>query len=92
MALSVRVTQVRRVVATGKIYIAFADGPILEFSSLAEVKDWAKDIDTDEAREKLRQMIIRYYLIRDPNGTTPNAIDGKTMTLDLASATPLVVT
>jgi hypothetical protein len=94
MAISVTVTKVRRVVATGKIYVAFADGPILEFNSFAAVKEWAGelDLDPDEVRTLLRKLAAQYYLARDPTGANPAAIEGKTMTLDLSSNTPLVVT
>jgi hypothetical protein len=93
MALSVTVTKVRRVVATGRIYVHFADGPILDFANFQEVKDWAKDIDIDagQARDLLRKMAAQYYLARDPTGANPSIIEGKTMTLDLTSNTPLVV-
>ena len=93
MALSVRVTGVRKVAATGHVYIEWADGPESEFDSLAAAIAWAQDMDLDsgQARDLLRKMAIRYYLVRDPAATNPTVIVGKTMTLDLSSATPLVV-
>lgn len=93
MPVSVTIDKVRRVVSTGRIYVHFSDGPILEFANLQAVKDWAQDtdLDGDQARNLMRKLMARYYLLRDPTGATPSLIEGKTMTLDLSQAAPLTV-
>lgn len=93
MAISVKVNKVRRVVSTGRIYVQWADGVESEFDNFQGVKDWAQDADlnAEQALNLLRKLAVRYYLLRDPTGATPTLIEGKTMTLDLSSNTPLVV-
>lgn len=93
MAISVKVNKVRRIAATGRIYVQWADGVESEFESFQQAKDWAQSVDLSEeqALSLLRKLAVRYYLLRDPTGATPALIEGKTMTLDLSSNTPLVV-
>lgn len=94
MAISVQITRVRKVPETGRIYITFADGAELEFSSAQAIVEWAKDADTAAqpgVREWLRRAGIQFYLYRDPNMTNPGVVVGKTMTLDLSVANPITV-
>lgn len=94
MALSVTVSQVKKVAATNRIYVKFADGRELEFKNLQEAKDWAMEADSDPflARDALSKVFARWYFLRDPSGTNPALIEGHTMTLDLNGATLLTVT
>lgn len=92
MAISVQLTNVRKVAATGRIYLQWSDGVELEFQSLQEIKDWAQEADAtaEQARGALRKLLARWYFIRDPAGATPATVNGKTITLDLAAATNLL--
>lgn len=94
MAAAVTLTKVRRIPATGRIYMAFADGAILEFPDFQTIVDWANEADAPvpAVLDWLRRAGVRYYLARDPTAANPSIIEGKTLTLDLTLSTPLVVT
>lgn len=94
MALSVSITDIKKVAATGRIYITFSDGVQLEFPSLAAIIEWAKDADTaaqPAVAQWLKRAGIQYYLYRDPSVTNPAVVLGKTITLDLSVANPITV-
>lgn len=90
MALSITVNQVRKVAATNRIYVKFSNGQEREFQNLQEAKNWAQEVDVDQATELLEKMFARWYFLRDPNGTTPSLVEGHTITLDLSAAANLV--
>lgn len=92
MAIAVQLTNVRKVAATGRIYLQWSDGVELEFQNLQEIKDWAQEADfsSEQAKGALRKLLARWYFIRDPNGTTPSTVNGKTITLDLGAASNLL--
>lgn len=93
MAASVTLNKIRRVAATGRVYLQFGDGAELEFGSAAEVRAWAASIDASEAvvLEALRKMLVRWWVHRDPTSATPATAEGKTISLDLSQAVPLTV-
>lgn len=93
MAASLRLAKVRRIAQTGRVYLDFSDGVQIEFPSPAEARAWASDIDLDDeaTRTLLRRLLVRWWMHRDPASATAATVEGKTITLDLSLATPLVV-
>lgn len=93
MPASLRLIQVRRVASTGRVYLRFSDDLILEFATSQEAREWARDIDLDDpsVRDLLRKFLVRWWMVRDPTSATPATVEGKTITFDLSSATPLTV-
>jgi hypothetical protein len=51
-------------------------------NTLAELKDWVKS-RFGEADEFLLAVALAVYFARDPDGTNPGVIVGRTLTLDL---------
>lgn len=88
MAIAVTCTGVRKL--NGKVYVRWNDKTELEFSSLQEAKDYVREIDRDEAKDILRRLALAKYLKADPNANNPNALIGRTVTLDLDLAANIV--
>ena len=64
----------------GKVYIKFSDKGELEFSSLAEARAFVQRLLDDP--DLLKRLFLAIYLSRDPNGTNPAIMEGKTLTLE----------
>lgn len=89
----ITLTKVRKVAGSPRVYLHFSDEVILSFESAAAVKEWARSIDFDDEQAKLllKQILVRWWLHRNPDGDNPNSIEGKRITISLDTAAPLVV-
>lgn len=86
MAVSLGLREVRRV--SGRIYVRFQDKAVIEFNSVAELRAFATSVEEDPVL--LRKLLLLYWLKRN-DGSDASGIEGKRVTLDLASATLLDV-
>lgn len=88
MAISVTCQAVRS--ADGKFYIRWSDKMEQEFESRAAAIDFVRQFAGVAGKDFLRAMALAKYLNSDPNGTNPNLLIGKTITLDLDVAANIV--
>lgn len=90
---SVTLREVRRVPATGKIHLRFADKTGYEFDSAPAVREWVSDLELDgpELRLFLKKLLVRWWLRQNPTGNDASLVEGKTLTLDLTAAVLLEV-
>lgn len=89
---SITLRQIRRVAATGKVYLIFSDKEVREFDSAAQVREWAlRTDDPNEIRELLKRLLLRWWLHRDPTGANQALVEGKEIVIDLSGTTLLEV-
>lgn len=64
----------------GKAYINWSDKTQQEFSSLADVREFAS-ISGDDAKTLARKLALSRYFQLDPTAATPGLIEGRTVTI-----------
>jgi hypothetical protein len=76
-----------------RVYILYTDKNGVEFDSAADVRDWAATLDanSEETKDLLRKLLIRWWLKQDPTGANPALIEGKQMKIDLSGPVLLEV-
>lgn len=91
MAFTLGVRKITR--RGGQIKILYTDKNGVEFDSAADVRDWAANLDSnsEETKDLLRKLLIRWWLKQDPTGANPALIEGKQMKLDLSGPVLLQV-
>ena len=85
MAKSVRVTAVTK---KGNEYQFTFGKRGYQFPDAQSIRNLADTVDEDDL---LRRLAIAIWCRRNPNLDRPGDIEGKTITLDFASATPLTI-
>jgi hypothetical protein len=86
MALTVGITSITK--TANKWNVEFNDGMVYHFSGLADVKEWIKDFDHPEIAKRIA---MAYWIAKNPDGSNPASLVGKTMTFDLTNANPIRV-
>lgn len=74
--------------ANGQVEVAFADGNTLFFSSIEDVKEFCRMIQTADTA---KQLLLSWWLARSPDASNVNLVLNKTMTFDLTAAQPIRV-
>lgn len=91
MAVSVHCTSVQ-VSANGRIYVNFASGNQMEFSSLAEMIELANAVDAPEMVNTAQLMLIKWWLSQDTEASNTALVAGRQMTFDLTAVpSPLFI-
>jgi len=89
MAVSVTLTTIIKEPAPStRCLINFSNGTQLEFGSLAEVKEFVRDIETTENAQKL---IVGRWLAQHPDGDGTASIQGRTLTINMSAVNPVSV-
>lgn len=83
MALSITCTRISQD-AQGRIHVVFSDGVEIEFPNRTTALEWGRSVDTAGAEMTLRQLLMSWWLKRDPTGATPATVIGKTITANLS--------
>lgn len=88
-SLTLTVSKVRR--TNGKVYVVFSDGLELEFSSLADAREYRDGLVT-ALGDTLRRFVVARFLRVNPNGDNPALIEGRSITVTDESNTMIQVT
>jgi hypothetical protein len=90
MATTVTLTAVIKEAAPStRVLVRFADGVELEFASLAQLQEWAREPDLSVTLTQ--KLCVAYTLARSETLTNLASTQGKSFTFDLTSNNPIRV-
>ena len=78
-----------QVLGDGRIKVVWEDGHSNLFLNLNEVKAYIADLDANPVTAE--QLLIAWFLARQPDGGNPSVVEGKRLTFDLSAANPIRV-
>jgi len=85
---SARITRIAAGPNGAGVDVTFADGNGIYSANREEMQWWAQALVTTEAAQ---QLLIARWVALDSDGSNPNVIVGKTLTLDLSAPNPIKV-
>ena len=73
---------------SGKVFIRFEGGTVIEFQSLGAVEEWVSEIDDPggEGVDNARRMCVAYLKKRSSDLSNTNSVADKNFILDLGHA------
>lgn len=90
MAVSVRCTGFS-VQETGSVVVSFDSGSSQEFNSLAQLEEFANQVDGPQAGDTAIRMLLRHGLELNPDPALLGSMVGKTLTFDMGALAPVQV-
>lgn len=73
----------------GTIAVLFTDSSGRDWASIDDLTAFCEAVDTADNIDQVQKMVLRWWLLRDPEAQSPGMVIGKTLTFDLTQ--PLVI-
>lgn len=71
----------------GSVAITYIDGTGQIFDTFENLQMYISSVDTgDTGAENAKRMLLGWWLVRSPDGSNQNVVEGKTLTFDLSAA------
>lgn len=77
------------VLANGNVRVTWEDGHSNLFADMAEVRAYISGLDSNPVIAE--QLLIAWFIARQPDGSNTNIVEGKRLTFDLSNANPIRV-